>query len=232
MRPRILRTTLLVALLAAVFCSVLGCLASASSRASATSSPSPAPSPAQTILPGSHAVSPAVARWAVHWFRQAERNREHVLRLRRCLGERGRYGLLPLPLTPLAGDDAWRAWGRDCRRLARQFERDRRHDLRLILHPRLVSAASWRPLILYCGWPRCEAGNVVRCIRAESGGCPRACNGPCRGLMQLHSCWWHGRWHFDPFDPWQNVRHGLLLWRLCGGPRGGWNQWTTMRGVS
>lgn len=62
----------------------------------------------------------------------------------------------------------------------------------------------------------------MRVIHAESRGDPRATNGQYRGLLQLSSWWYAGRWHFDPYDARANLRYGHLVRRLCG-----WRAWST-----
>ena len=81
-----------------------------------------------------------------------------------------------------------------------------------------MSASSWRPLLIYVGWPRNVIGYALVIIRRESGGRPGATNGFCDGLFQINRC--H---HLaDAFDPLVNVRYALRLWRADG-----WRDWTT-----
>lgn len=82
----------------------------------------------------------------------------------------------------------------------------------------------WRGLALEVGWSEAELPTLLRIIRAESGGNPRAFNASsrCSGLLQLHPCWWDGRWSFDPFDPRLNLAYGLKVKRLSG-----WSAWVT-----
>ncbi len=81
----------------------------------------------------------------------------------------------------------------------------------------------WRGLALEVGWSEAELPTLLRIIRAESGGNPRAFNASsrCSGLLQLHPCWWDGRWSFDPFDPRLNLAYGLKVKRLSG-----WSAWS------
>jgi hypothetical protein len=85
-------------------------------------------------------------------------------------------------------------------------------------HP-LVSAAQWKPLLLYVGWPRSVVTYAVTIIRRESGGRPWATNGFCDGLFQINRCH-HLR---NAFVAIVNCRYALALWRACGW----WPTWTT-----
>ena len=199
---------------------------------SPSSSPSPSGSPSATPTPnssGNPSVGPTVApaspelvRWARHWARLARRDRLRVDRLRRCLGRRA---VRAIPVRPSGvSADVWAAYGHRCKRLAKRWFADSKVDLRRILRPRLVSAASWKPLLRYVGWPASQLANAVTCIRRESVGRPWAYNpSGCAGLMQLARCWWAGK--FNPYDPEANVRCGLAIWRAEG-----FRPWVTMAG--
>ena len=82
----------------------------------------------------------------------------------------------------------------------------------------------WVRLSRRTGWPWPELPTLTRVIDAESNGRPAAVNSAtgCAGLLQLHPCWYAGRWQFDPTIPRLNLRYGLRVWRLCG-----WGAWVT-----
>jgi hypothetical protein len=224
-RPR----TILVALLVAVCCAGGGgaWLAVASAD---TPSPSPSASPSASVQPtpsasGSPVVfptaSPELVSWCAKWHKLAARDRRRVDRLRRCLGYRDAR---PLPGRPVSGasPESWERYGHTCKRLAHRWAAERPRDLRAILHPKVVSAASWKPLLHFVGWPASAIPDAITCMRRESGGRPRALNpSGCAGLFQEARCWWAGR--FDPFSPLANVRCALAIWR-----REGWSPWVTM----
>lgn len=81
----------------------------------------------------------------------------------------------------------------------------------------------WRGLALEVGWSAAELPTLLRIMRAESGGNPRAYNASsgCAGLLQLAPCWYH-KWSFDPFDPRLNLAYGLRVKQACG-----WGAWVT-----
>jgi hypothetical protein len=187
--------------------------ASPSPSYSATATPAPTPSASPT-------ASPELVSWCAKWHRLAGRQRVRVDRLRSCLG-RGRLRALPgRPVGDAASE--WGTYGDRCKRLAYRWYTESKRDWRRIVHPSpLVSAAQWRPLLVYVGWPVSELVSAVVCIRRESGGRPWASNGYCFGLFQIHEC--HGL--RNPFNPLVNCRYALVLWRAQG-----WNPWTTMRG--
>ncbi len=92
--------------------------------------------------------------------------------------------------------------------------------MRRMCRPPGTGAGRWLALGKFVGWPRSQWRNLVTCIRRESSGNPRASNGICDGLMQIHRCH-HIR---NVFDPLVNLRYGLRLWK-----RTGWAaSWTTM----
>jgi soluble lytic murein transglycosylase-like protein len=82
----------------------------------------------------------------------------------------------------------------------------------------------WVRLARRAGWPWAEFGTLMRIVDAESNGQPAAVNSSsgCAGLLQLHPCWYAGRWHFDPTIARLNLRYGLRVWRLSG-----WGAWVT-----
>jgi soluble lytic murein transglycosylase-like protein len=89
-------------------------------------------------------------------------------------------------------------------------------------HPaHVTSAATWRPLVRWY-WPASQVEYALVIMRRESGGRPGALNAGsgCAGLFQLAPCWYAGR--FNPFDPEQNVKHAVRVWRSSG-----WHAWVT-----
>ena len=225
MRPR---KALLVVLLASLCCALGGGTwlivaaahadtASPSPSASGTVQPSPTPSGSPSAAP---TASPQLVAWATGWHRLAGRQRVRLVRLRACLG-RGR--LCALPYRP-SGDAAsgWASFGARCKRLDYRWRPEIPKDLRAILHPHLVSAGSWKPLLVYVGWPPSAIPYAITIMRRESGGRPWASNpSGAAGLFQLARCWWAGR--FDPYSPLPNARTALAIWR-----REGWRPWTSM----
>lgn len=130
-------------------------------------------------------------------------------------------------------DAELREWRAERRRVAREraARKAAREAARAAAARAAQSTASygggverWRGLALEVGWSEAELPTLLRIIRAESGGNPRACNASsrCAGLLQLHPCWWDGRWSFDPFDPRLNLAYGLKVKRLSG-----WSAWVT-----
>lgn len=92
---------------------------------------------------------------------------------------------------------------------------------------RIASYGPWAVLASEVGWSEAELPTLMRIIKAESGGSPRAYNesSGCSGLLQLHPCWYNDYWHFDPFDPRLNLLYGLKVKRMYG-----WSQWSTWGG--
>jgi hypothetical protein len=223
-RPRLRLPSLLLVCLCGSLCGVAA-LAVAGAHAD-TSSPSPAasysptatPTPTPSASPTAAPASPELVAWCTKWHRLASRQRVRVDRLRSCLG-RGRLRALPGRPTGDAASD-WAAYGRTCKRLAHRWWAEHKRDWRRIVDPRpLVSAAQWKPLLLWVGWPASQLVNAVRCIRRESGGRPWATNGICDGLFQIHRCH-HLR---NAFNALVNARYALVLWRAQG-----WSPWVTM----
>ena len=232
--PRKVPTLAVLVSLLALLCVALGGGARLAVAGADTASPAPSPSPSPSVSGSgspsaapSPSVSPTIApassatvAWAGRWARLAGRSRARVARLRRCLG---RSAPRPLPRHPArsSGEAAWHVYGRSCRRSNGRWHAEAARDLRSVLHPRLVSAASWRPLLRYAGWPASVIPYALTIMRRESGGRPTALNpSGCAGLFQLAGCWWRGK--FDPFDPLANVRCALAIWR-----REGWSPWVT-----
>jgi len=209
MRPRLVPVVFILVCAAALCAGVVGAVAD-------SGGPLLLPSPAESPSPGvsssaAPAASPELLVWAGKWAKVAGRDRRRIGFLRWCLGLPGERSL---PRRPAAGggQGAWATYGRVCRHLARRWVALEKQDQRCIFCLRLVSAVCWRPLIRYCRWPGDEVANVVRCIRAESGGQPRASNGVCIGLMQIHHCWLRTFGWFERTDPYQNILHGLRIW--------------------
>jgi hypothetical protein len=220
--PRLLPVCLAIACLgggAAVWLAAHPALGDSTPAPSASPSASVSPTPTATPRPVSRpTASPQLIHWSRHWARVARRDRIRVDRLRACLGRRP---VRHLPAAPRVDSRAsWAAYGDTCRYLAKRWVRESKRDWRRIVAPTpLVSAAQWRPALLYVGWPAAQLRNAVTCIRRESGGRPWATNGICDGLFQIHRC--HHLAH--PFDPLVNCRYALRLWRAQG-----WTPWTTM----
>lgn len=78
----------------------------------------------------------------------------------------------------------------------------------------------WARLAIRVGWPRRSLQRLGYCVYRESRGDRYARNpySGCSGLLQLHPCWWRGK--FDPFRPRRNLSFGLRLWRSDG-----WSHW-------
>ncbi len=89
-----------------------------------------------------------------------------------------------------------------------------------IARPKVVSAASWVPLLRHEGWPESAIPRAVAIIRRESGGSPTAWNrgSDCRGLFQIMARYYPG---VRLFDPVVNVRVALRLYRQSG-----WRPWS------
>jgi len=174
--------------------------------------------------PGSSppAASMAVVRWATHWRAQAAKNRLALDRARACFGLRP-LARPPVPPSRAASGSEWTAWGRACKRLAVRYHRSFAGLRYRMAHPaRVTSAATWRPLVRWY-WPASQVEYALVIMRRESGGRPSAYNpSGCAGLFQVSRYWYSSKWHFDPFDPEQNVKHAAMVWRLCG-----WHAWVT-----
>ena len=151
----------------------------------------------------------------------AQKTRQKLVRLRVCL----RWSTppsVPSPPKRTSTVKAWRNYARHMRTLVRSWQGDCARAKSAIVHPHISSAASWKPLLRYVGWPASQIENAVTCIRRESGGNPNAHNASgASGLYQLMPRHWRGR--FDPYDPERNARYALMLWR-----KSGWHPWVTM----
>lgn len=83
----------------------------------------------------------------------------------------------------------------------------------------------WTWLAMDVGWPRGTWGHLLYIIERESGGAPTATNSSsgAAGLLQFMPQWYHGEWGypaFDPYDPRENLKAGLHLYRDVG-----WQPW-------
>lgn len=154
--------------------------------------------------------------WALGWRAHAVKNRKPLPRLAYCLGISG-PAKVPARPSLAASPRAWQRFGARCKSLAYSYVRLRQTWRQRVLHPVVVSAASWRPLALWVGWPKSSLATLVIVIRGESGGVPTARNGSFVGLMQI----WceHAPWA-DLTNPLTNLAVGLQLWR-----RSGWAPW-------
>jgi len=89
-----------------------------------------------------------------------------------------------------------------------------------------MGVARWARLASDVGWPRSQWGQLFFVIYRESRGIPTAKNpaSTASGLLQFLAQHFNGTgdygWRFDPFDPRQNLRYGLLLWQKLG-----WSPW-------
>jgi hypothetical protein len=87
------------------------------------------------------------------------------------------------------------------------------------------SGVRWMPLARWVGWPESSLSTLAYVIMRESSGRQNALNtsSACAGLLQMHPGWYHGHWgypSFNPFDPEQNLKAGLWVWK-----RQGWRPW-------
>ena len=78
----------------------------------------------------------------------------------------------------------------------------------------------WASTALDVGWPEREMPTLGYVIWKESRGNSSAVNETtwCRGLLQIHPC--HGEGWRKAFDPRENLKFGLRLWRSSG-----WRPW-------
>jgi hypothetical protein len=79
----------------------------------------------------------------------------------------------------------------------------------------------WLPLAKWIGWPARTWHALAALMMNESSGRQNAHNDTsptyCRGLLQEARCWYHGKWHYNPFDPLKNLYYGLKIWVLQHG---------------
>lgn len=163
-------------------------------------------------------VTKATARWVYHWHDLAVRARTSANHWRSC-HSKGRLAPIKHPPALGVGQQAFRAAGASYKALARKYFAEVRSLRARALRPGGYGASRWLPLARHAGWPASQEAALVTCIWRESRGDPRATNGICDGLLQLHRC--HGV--RNVFDPLVNLRAGLRLWRASG-----WSPWTTM----
>lgn len=212
--------TILILLAAALFVVWMGLVLTPA--AAETASPSPSPVTSDTPFPSpSPTVTPAPAstvRWALGWRRAAVRRWTTYNQARACLGLEHKLFAAPRPARS-ADKATWMRAGRRWKAMARSFPERTAYLVYRMKHPGGSGAARWWPLARWVGWPSSQRGNLITCIWRESRGNPRATNGVCDGLLQIHRC--HGLEH--PFDPACNLACGLRLWR-----GGGWSAWVTM----
>lgn len=131
-------------------------------------------------------VAPLRTGWALHWKRQANKNRKPLIRIYRCLG-RGNPTLVPKRPRAIASQEVWSRYGNKCKALAIKFAKSREPSLKKIFHPKGVSYAKWRPLIKWY-WPACYVEKALETIRRESGGILyrwNTCGSGAFGLFQL-----------------------------------------------
>jgi hypothetical protein len=111
-----------------------------------------------------------------------------------------------------------RGWYHEAVRLNRYVKK----TWQRIAHPRrIVSAATWKPLLLHEGWPKACISHCVYIIRRESGGSPTAWNHStdCIGLFQIMKR--YSRFSIQQLmDPVINVRQALEWYRSRG-----WSPW-------
>ena len=79
----------------------------------------------------------------------------------------------------------------------------------------------WLALSRRAGFTWGDVPHLMYVVRRESGGDPHAKNpaSTASGLMQFLAFWWEGKW--DPFDAYQNLRHGALAVHGSAG----WQPW-------
>ena len=76
----------------------------------------------------------------------------------------------------------------------------------------MVCSFAWSCSVATCIIGR-ESGWNTHAVNRNSGAA---------GLMQELPWWWNGTrlWHYDPFNAYQNVYHGWLMYRKVG-----WSPW-------
>jgi hypothetical protein len=215
---------LIVALLGAIALACLLAAPLARGDGSPVASPapvsSPAPTPTPSAAPRQIVVGGAWWQWCLKWQAQARENRRGYAHARWCFG----YGPPDaVPSRPTGRRlDRWVAFGQRCKHLAYRFHRRLGVLRERMRNPRpLVSAYSWRPLVLWW-FPASQVDYALIIMRRESGGRPTARNlaSGCAGLYQLAPLWWRGR--YNPYDPDTNVRLAVTIWRSSG-----WSAWVT-----
>lgn len=70
----------------------------------------------------------------------------------------------------------------------------------------------WRPIVEHF-WDEPHTSRMLRIMRCESGGDPRAYNGRTgvKGLFQVHPLW-QKPWPGDYYDPWTNAAVAYQVW--------------------
>jgi len=92
-------------------------------------------------------------------------------------------------------------------------------------YTKLYGAATGRWTRLVVGrFAASDVPTVMRLIDAESEGDRLAHNASsgCAGLLQLHPCWYSGKWSFDPYTARLNLSFAREVRDLCG-----WGSWST-----
>lgn len=89
-----------------------------------------------------------------------------------------------------------------------------------------VNVGRWVWLANDVCWPRSEWRQLFYVVNRESGGSPKALNtqgSGAAGLLQTMPGWYHGQWGyppFDPFDPREELKAGVWIWK-----HNGWAPW-------
>ena len=152
---------------------------------------------------------------ALNWRAFGLKHRPSLVRL--CYAT----GFRPLPVwyPPRSRYHNWRDYGDACKAWALAVYRQEHRLHYQVTHPGGSGVSRWAPLLRYCGMPQVEMARALMVMRRESGGNPWATNGQYRGLYQFGWAWWGGKW--NPYNPYQNVRHFVVATRHLGG----WSHW-------
>jgi hypothetical protein len=179
-----------------------------------------------TALPASAMNSQQAHRWAAKWERQMKRTtqhaRQHAMLLRTRLPQTLRVAARPTKAgsTSYSSVD-WMSYGSTCKRTSERATRYVHRTWTRIAHPRrIVSAATWIPLLRHEGWPASTIPTVLTIIRRESGGSPTSWNRStdCRGLFQIMARYYPG---YRLFDPVVNIQVALRMYKARG-----WQPWS------
>jgi hypothetical protein len=179
-----------------------------------------------TVLPASAMNSQQAHRWAAKWERQMKRTtqhaRKHAMLLRTRLPQTLRVAARPSKAgsTSYSSVD-WMSYGSACKRTSERATRYVRRTWKQIAHPRrIISAATWKPLLRHEGWPASAIPTVMAIIRRESGGSPTAWNrsSNAQGLFQILACYYPG---YRLFDPVVNIQVALRMYKARG-----WQPWS------
>lgn len=222
MRARV-ATAVLIILAALVTVAVVG--PGVGGAAEPSASPSPSMSPSATPTPEITPAPAATVKWARNWRRIAVSKWKTWNRARVCLGMAKHPFASPQP-SRSASKAVWAAAGAKWKHMVRKgggvrtYQSRTRALVRRMTHPGGSGAARWMPLARLAGWPKSCLPHLTYIIARESGGNPRAKNpaSTASGLLQFLSSWWRGKW--NPFDPYQSLRHGYKAWRQVG-----WQPW-------